>query len=332
MKKVVVILILLVSFIQGDDDYKLGEGKQIASLPIYIGGYFSIDYKSKDDVDTYRVDDIAFLSYGNYNKLSYVLELEFKEFYSHTKDHGESTIEKDNNLYIERAYVDYSFDENYKLRVGKYNSPIGFWNLLPVNVLRETTSNPESSSRIFPKFTTGANLSYASYSEGELKIDFMLQNNEDIDSNYNNYKMQEHYGLGVGYEKDDYAFKFNAGYFYKLSDASEIDSIRLYYSLLSAKYDSDKYQVLAELGSQKSSQEITTKYAGYIQSVYRFTEKHLGILRYESYDDKANNIKDEMAIVGYTYRPSYPIALKSEYQFHSLDQQNQLLLSLSVLF
>ncbi|MDQ1244698.1 MAG: hypothetical protein QG565_1038, partial [Campylobacterota bacterium] len=51
-----------------------------------------------------------------------------------------------------------------------------------------------------------------------------------------------------------------------------------------------------------------------------------------SYDDNLNATDDDMLIFGYTYRPLYPIAIKSEYQFHSQSDQNQFLFSFSVLF
>lgn len=329
MRHIVLALIFILS-LQGDEEYQLGKGMQVGSLPFYIGGYFSLDYKHTDDINRYRVDDVAVLGYGNYEKFSYMAEFEFKELYVKTEQNGLKTSTNNDKLYTERLYLDYNIDENYMFRVGKYNSPIGFWNLLPINVLRETTSNPVSSSIIFPKFTTGLGASYLSYAEGELKVDIMLQHNNDISFEYNNYKMDEHYGIGISYAKNDYTVKLNGGYFHNLNN--NIIQDKLYYILLSAKYESEKYQILAEVGSQKSKDRYTTDYAGYVQGLYRFTEQHLAIVRVESYDDKINTTADDMLILGYTYRPLYPIAIKSEYQFHSRSSQNQFLLSLSVLF
>ena len=329
MRYISLVFIFLLS-LDANEEYQLGKGVQVGSLPFYVGGYFSLDYKHTDDIDRYRVDDVAILGYGDYDRFSYLVELEFKEAYVETHQNGVKNTTHNDKLYTERLYLDYNFNENYMLRAGKYNSPIGFWNLLPINVLRETTSNPVSTNILFPKFTTGLNSSYISYGEGELKVDVMLQHNNDISYEYNNYKMNEHYGFGVSYEKNDYTVKLNGGYFHNLSESVVEDN--LYYLLLSAKYESDKYQILAEIGSQKSKSDFTTEYAGYIQGLYRFSEQHLGIIRVESYDDRVTAIDDDMLIFGYTYRPLYPIAIKSEYQFHSQSEQNQFLFSFSVLF
>jgi len=327
--KIIIIFALLFSFLHAEDEYELGSGIQVGSLPFYVGMYFSLDYKNMDDYERYRIDDLAFLGYGNYSKFSYLIELEYKELYVNTDNNGAKETTKDKKLYLERVYLDYNLDENYMFRVGKYNSPIGFWNLLPVNVLRETSSNPMSSYIIFPKFTTGISTSYTSYTEGELKIDLMLQDNDDIDDEYNNYQLDKHYAFGLAYEKDEYTYKLNGGYFHSIDNVNEDD---LYYFLLSAKYETDNYQIQTELGTQRNDNEFTTKYAGYIQGVYRFTQQHIGVVRLESYDNQLIGVSDDMAIVAYTYRPLYPIAIKSEYQFHSLYQENQFLFSFSVLF
>jgi hypothetical protein len=329
MRYLALVFIFLLS-LQADEEYQLGKGVQVGSLPFYVGGYFSLDYKHTDDIDRYRIDDLAVLGYGNYEKFSYMAEFEFKEMYVETHKNGVKDSTNSDRLYTERLYIDYNLNENYMFRVGKYNSPIGFWNLLPVNVLRETTSNPMSTSIIFPKFTTGLGSSYMSYGDGELKADVMLQHNNDIDDEYNNYKIDEHYGFGISYERDDYTLKLNGGYFHNLNNFLVQDN--LYYFLLSAKYESDKYQILSEVGSQKSKNDYTTDYALYIQGLYRFSEQHIGVIRVESYDDNLNATDDDMLIFGYTYRPLYPIAIKSEYQFHSQSNQNQFLFSFSVLF
>jgi len=327
--RIFLILFLLSSLLYSDKEYKLGEGVQVGTLPLYLGGYISLNFLQREQQTEYRVDDLAIMGYGNYNKFSYMLELEFKELYVYKDHHGVTSTEKDTHLYTERVYVDYNLDENYLFRAGKYNSNIGFWNLLPINVLRETTSSPKSTYILFPKFTTGIDSSYTSYINGELKLNATLQCNEGIDESYNNYNTDRHYGVGASYEIDEYTIKINGGYFHTEDDIPEKN---LYYMLLSAKYESDKYQILTEIGSQKTKNEYTTKYAGYIQGAYRFTSQHIAVLRAESYENKKYDDSDKLVVVGYTYRPLYPIAIKSEYQFHSKDDENQLLLSLSVLF
>ena len=257
-------------------------------------------------------------------------ELEYKELYIKSYQDTTSTISHNEKIHIERLYFDYQFNENYKLRAGKYNSPIGFWNLLPINVLRATSSNPKSSDILFPKFTTGLDTSYSSYTNGELKLNLTLQQNEDFDADYNNFKIDKHFGLGISYSLDSYTLKFNSGFFHRIDTLHSQDE--LYYFLASLKYESESYEFLTEIGTQKSKNNTTVNHAGYIQGLYRFTPKHIGIIRLESYKETMNNSNENFAVLGYTYRPLYPIALKAEYQVHSHEQFNQALFSFSVLF
>ena len=319
------VFVFLLSSLFAKDDYVLGEGYQVGDLPIYVGGYFSLDYQKKDERDRFRVDDIAFLSYGGTNTFSYMFELEFKELYVKTDDNGVKTTTKNEKLYVERMYVDYNINDNYQLRLGKYNSPIGFWNLMPINVLRETSSSPLVIDVIFPKFTTGIDVGYNSFEDGEIKVDLIFQDNSTIDDEYNNYDVVKHYGVGISYELDNYTFKANLGYF---ANRNKDDYT---YALLSARYEDDNYQFLAEVGAQRSEYN-EHNYAGYVQGLYRFSEQHIGIIRLESFEIERQNLDDAIAIFGYTYRPLYPIALKSEYQLHTINDENQFIFSLSVLF
>ncbi len=324
------IFLLLATSLVAKEAYKLGEGMQVQELPLYLGGYISLDYKSSQTEDRYRINDLALLAYGNHNKFSYVAELEAKEFYTKRYRTEADNSTYNGKLYVERVYINYTFNENYQLQIGKYNSPVGLWNLYPINVFRETTSSPASTFIIYPKYTTGLLASYQSFGDGELSIDLMLQHNEDVDHEYNNYEIDKHYGFGVSYQIDDYSVKLNGGHFHKVNLGTLEDE--LYYVLVSAKYETDTYQVLSELGKQRSNDKVTTNYAGYIQGLYRLTQKYSGVVRVEAIDDRVNKINEELIIFGVTYRPLYPVAIKGEYRFHSQNKLNQSLISLSVLF
>ena len=325
----IVLLLLLFLCLPAQDKYELGNGVQVASLPIYIGGYISVDYRNKQNENRYRIDDLAMLSYGNYKKFSYMAELEYRNLYTKTYKNNDTNITRDQKLHIERLYTDYNYNEHYSLRIGKYNSPVGFWNLLPVNVLQATTSDPAIIHLIFPEFTTGLNVAYSNIQSSEIKIDVMIQHNKDFDDNYNNYIIDEHYAVGFTYEKDNYALKINAGHFSQISDTVFKN---LNYALIGAKYDTNRYQITTELGYQSSQTKTTRPYASYVQGLYRITAKHHAIIRAEAYKDNVTNIKDNIAIFGYTYRPLYPLALKAEYQLHSLHKEDNLLFSFSVMF
>jgi len=207
---------MILNLLHAKENYELGVGVQLSPLPIYFGGYISAEYKKTPNKAKYNIEDIALLSYRNHVRLSYMAEVEYKNFYTQQTKDSVVTTEKDTRLYIERLYLDYTFNENFVGRLGKYISPIGFWNLLPINFLRDTTSDPITTNIIFPDFTTGLYTSYTNFQENEIKIDLMLQNNQDLDDKYSNYKINKHYGLGISYTQGNLTSKLNVGYFNKL--------------------------------------------------------------------------------------------------------------------
>jgi hypothetical protein len=288
-------------------------------------------------------------------------EFEFKNLYVQEKKNTVSSEAQDTKLYTERLYVEYNANENLSLRVGKYISPIGFWNLLPINVLRDTSSDPVSTNIIFPEATTGLYSVYTNWNDS-YKIDLMYQNNEDIDNKYNNYRINKHYGIGITYFHNNLSVKLNLGYFNKLyrlidedftktkttendqeneqeNSEQDDDYVKksqqeqdLYYVNVGLKYDTVDYQILSELGHQESKNGAATNYAFYLQGLYRVAPKQDAILRYESFDDAVSAKRDYFGVFAYTYRPLYPVAIKAEYQLHALSEFNKVLISLSVLF
>lgn len=330
MRKLLLLFFSSLLLFAQEGGYTLGEGVQLGSTPIYLGGYFSLQYTAQDKVQSYDFDDLALLSYGEYNKFSYMAELEYKDFYVYTKTSTQSVTYRDDTLHVERLYVDYTHDENILVRMGKYNTPAGFWNLLPINVLRATTSNPYTNELLFPEFTTGVDFVYSSYSDAELKIDVMVQHNADLDNDYNNYEMDRHYALGVTYTKSALSLKLNGGYFHQIEQTSALAD--RYYLMGSARYAQEKFELMGEVGYQATKEKVTTPFAGYLQGLYHIVPKHDAILRVEHYENALTGAQDSFALFGYTYRPLYPIAIKGEYQLHSRSKSDKILLSISVLF
>lgn len=339
MSKLLVVLLLVITALMADegDEYTLGEGLKVPDIPLYIGGYVSTDYTyfNEQKHNRYSIDDIAFLAYGGVNKLSYLAEFEYKEFY--VKEWGAKDVKEEHTeLLVERLFMTYHIDENYQAEFGKFNSPIGFWNLTPINVLRDTSSSPHSSMLLFPKYTTGANLEYRYFLDYELKINLLLQENNDLDDKYNNFDIDSLYGFGLEYVKDDFHIRVDGGYFHSKLPLLQYQDIS--YAMISFKIDKEKYQIMGEFGTQFFRDKMIVPHAGYLQGVYRLSEKHAVISRLESYKKyelfgtREYSTQDAIAIFGYTYRPLYPIALKAEYQFHSQEDQDRALFSFSVLF
>ena len=331
MKYIYIAFLLSFFSLSTANEYQLGKGFQIGSLPLFIGGYTSIEYEHKYGKNrSLTLDDVAVMVYGGYNNFSYMIELEAEDIYKEVYG-DEEDEEIQDHFHIERLYIDYEFNDRYMLRIGKYNSPIGFWNLNPVNVLRDTSSSPIIVEQLFPVFSSGLDLRYTQERDLSSTIHFIAQENKDIetlinDDIYNNFDVNRHYGAGITLQNDALSYQFSAGYFRTLMDDE------YYYLLAAFKYQDSSLKIQGEIGTQLNEDESTIPYIAYLQYSKYFQEKHEAIIRIESYHNKIEDKSDSFVVLGYTYRPLYPIALKSEYQWHSYRQENKLLLSISVLF
>lgn len=310
------------------DEYELGRGFKINDS-LQVGGYFSSEMQLKNNQDSAGIEDIAVLAYGDINPMvSYLAELESVGFYSKNFSNGADGGSQ--KFHIERLYGDLWLADAYNLRFGKQITPVGYWNKEPVNVLRDTTSNPLYSMLLFPKFLTGIDINgYVPGTEG-LRYHLFGQNNRDFDEEYINIPNTHFFGLSI---EQEFSIDFNGGG--SFGEYITHTNQRTRFIQVGAKYDDSTWQVLGEIlaaKSEYSNRQDDYAYSGYTQAMYRYTPEHGFIGRYEYYNDHHTDYKDHILILGYSYRPLYPVSLKGEYQWHSQNNENRALFSLSVLF
>lgn len=319
--------ILLAATLQAEP-YTLGQGYRIDEM-LTIGGYFSTEFEKKNSDETATLDDVAVMAYGNLDtRLSYLAEFESVGFYHKNFSTGDEG--GDRKFHIERLYGDLWLSDAYNVRFGKQITPVGYWNKEPINVLRDSSSNPLYSSLLFPKFLTGIDIN--GYIPGVEGVEYHLfgQNNRDFDPGYINIENNHFFGLAIEKEiSSDWTAGGSVGDYIPVAGDQ-----RTRYAQVNAKYDDTIWQVMAEGIVAKSNYTNTSDYtvAGYVQGLYRYSPEHAVFGRAEHFSDRYTNYEDNIAVVGYSYRPLYPVSLKGEYQWHSLEHENRVLISFSVLF
>ncbi len=309
--------------------YDMGRGYALFDN-VYVGGYFSADYAKSKNEEYARLDDVALLGYGNItDDLSFLVELEAAPFY--TYDYITEESSKDTYFHKERLYLDYKYSQNINFRIGKQITPIGYWNLEPINVLRDTSSSPILSSEMFPKFLSGIDIyGYIPGSES-LKYHLYGQKNEDLDEEYINIKNKHFYGISLENEVDyDFQYGGNIGEYISLDDK------RSRFVGLNLKYENSDIRLQTEAFLSNiedlNTNETDYKFASYIQSMYKINPQNGIVGRYEHFRDNALDMEQDIGIFGYSYRPVYSISIKSEYQINSDNDLNKFIMSFSVLF
>ncbi|MDD2828093.1 MAG: hypothetical protein PHW18_00810 [Sulfuricurvum sp.] len=309
--------------------YELGHGATLNDT-LTVGGYFSSGFQSNEQKDTLTFDDVAVLAYGDINsRFSYLGELEAVGFYQ--KNFTDGSDGGTQKFHIERLYGDAWISDAFNIRFGKQITPIGYWNLEPINVLRDTTSNPLYSMLLFPKFLTGIDINGYIPQCDSTRYHLFGQSTHDMDEEYINIPNTHFYGLSLEHEfPSNISVGGSIGEFTPLNSKEKTRFIQANW-----KYDSQPLLLTAEgVIAKKEYSDSQNDYvrSGYLQSVYHFSNEHALIGRYEYYNDQHQNYTDNIGILGYSYRPLYPVSIKGEYQWHSQENLDCVLLSFSVLF
>lgn len=327
MKKFENLLLLFVltcTFLHAEE-YTFGDGLQIGDSPMIVGGYISSMYEQNKHSHYVDINDVALLAYGEYEHFDFLAEFETAHLYK--KQSGDHPDESSSTtIHTERFFGDYYFNDNERLRLGKFNSDIGFWNQMPINVLRDTSSSPHLVNDFFPKLTTGINYETHQLSGTVNRISLTLQNNNDLDIGYNNLNADRHYAFACDIAEQETLWRFGGGYFRYQPIQESI------YLLGALKIEKKTWDFLLESVLRRDTRKDELSYDIYAQGVWHLVAKHDAILRAEVEKAPVTQLHDGSIVLGYTYRPLNNVALKGEYDIHQENGLNRWLFSFSVLF
>lgn len=308
--------------------YEPGGGIELSDS-LKIGGYIALKYENGESANKAMVDDIAVMAYGNLGSHTrYLVELENVGRYE--RDYKNHTTSESSEFRIERAVVDHSVSSYLNFSLGKMITPVGYWNQTPINVLRDTTSSPLAATNIFPKLITGIQ-AYGDVG-GIDGLGYMVcaQSNRDMDEKYNNFDIDRFIGVGARYEVGEYSEikVFAASFEERLTD------IKRNFVHFAYKYQEGYWQLLSEAAYSKVDIGSVSKSiaGGFLQGRYKLNDKNYAAIRYEYYMDAYEQERQHLGVIGYNYRPIYPVSFKVEYQFSSIVDRSKVLCSVSALF
>ena len=316
MKKIVfIIMFSTLLFAAEPIDY----GWDIPYTPLRIGGYIDAVYDEKAD-DSLIFDDLSLLLSANKNRFDFLSEIEVSSLNIDGKSNGSSDID----LNLERLQLTYALDDKRSIRVGRFNSDIGYWNQAPVNILQETTIVPHMTHYLYPKATTG--VSYIKQVNDEERFSLTVQNNRDIgEESY--LLIDRHVAMSYHAVADELAWSLSAGYYREEKSQNEA-----YYAGLGIEYEFENVILQSELFTQNGKDGLSKPYSAYVQSSWNFAKRQNAVLRLEAYKDEVLATEEVISLLGYVYRPLANIALKGEYIHHSDLPLNRFVASFSVMF
>lgn len=315
-KSVLVWLFFSLFFLLKADDTS-AYGWKIANTPLYIGGYISVNYDDDGSEEEKLIfDDIALLLYGDFGKLDLLGELEISDIPFKRQDF---------KIHCERLRLAYYLHDDTVIHVGKFNSNIGFWNQIPINVLEDTTTYPHLLENVFPKLTTGMAI-YQSFDEGDKELSLTMQKNQDLDDSYNNIIVDRHFGVSYKDSEESFSWRLSGGYF------RTVERRDYYYLGLGYQKELLAWMFTGEVFTKQGEVDDSIPYDGYMQATWHLYYHHDVIFRTEFYKDDNVHLKENISLLGYTYRPVPSIAIKGEYVNHTELPKSRFVASFSWIF
>ncbi len=316
-----------------------GRGLWLPAQRLLIGGYANLTYKHlRDGQDHGSLDDLSlFLTWTPHPRVRLFSELELEDLITIHKD----SIDSDRRFFsVERLYLDYLGGENWHLRLGKFLTPVGRWNVIHAAPLVWTTSRPLVTTHLFAPHASGAMVS-AGFTPGDHDLDLSLyfDASEDLDPKRNpvsfriagglrlNYAWSEHLETGVSYLH----FKMARPVFQPDTDLFGLDF----------RWRWQGFEISGEFAHRRPNDGHASETGLYTQAVVPLGHHLFGVGRYEFIrgthflEEGTRKGDAHLQIVGLAWRPKPPLVLKLEYRFGQHNRQladDGWLMSIATLF
>jgi hypothetical protein len=315
--------------------YQLGQGLRLGDSGFRLGGYGSASYGDPTGADDWRVglDSLSsFLWWEGGERWRFFSELEVED--AVVVQPGDTTTGHA-ELVLERLYFDYLRSDALKLRLGKFLTPVGRWNLIHAAPLVWTSSRPLITENTFPTNATGAmaygllpltgdGVEYSVYaSPGE-----ELFPDDELDTFREAYgahlSVSPFGGARLGFSFANFELKKTADERRTLYGADFVWSHRRWE--LSAEF---VYRISEAFSEERDEQGL------YAQAVAPLGARLYAVARYETFRRSDTSESLNLYLGGLNYRLRPAVVLKAEYSQASdrvFEVRDGFLASFAVLF
>ena len=291
-------------------DQAPGQGWHLPGSDIGVGGYGAISYAHLEGGKArYAIDDVSlFLHWEGKGRLRAFAELGLETpLVATTSGH----VSSHSYFALERAYVDYLYTDGLNLRLGKFLTPIGRWNLIHADPLVWTTSRPLITEQAFPTNATGVML-FGSLPVLGHAVDYSVYGtvgtewrpNPDLDP------FSEAYGAHVST-----ALTPNAEFGFSLVSFEQRSSIGERRKLVGLDYvwSRNRYEFSAEAAYRFSNDGSRFDEKGlFVQGVVPLSARVYAVGRYEFYDPAGSAGDLNLLVWGLAFKPNPSLVLKME--------------------
>lgn len=317
----------------GDTAYELGRGWQVPHTDLTLAGYGTTALgKQGSRPWTLDVQNLSlFLWWQPTDRLKFFSETELDR--ALTVQPGRTSSDGA-YLALERLYADWTQSDALNLRIGKFLTPVGRWNVIHASPLVWTTSRPLITYEPFPTNATGAML-YGTLTSVGRGLDYSVYGSigKELRPNPNLDTFREAYGTHWSYPVQP---SLEVGLsFVNYEQEREIGTRK---NLVGADvtWSRGGYELTSEIGWRFSSAGGRAAEAGgFLQGVVPLDDRFFAVGRYEYFKRSSTVPAVNLWLLGLDYRYSRAVIFKSEYSKavdNRIQAQDGLLFSVAILF
>lgn len=309
--------------------YRLGQGLSLPQRGLDIGGYLSLQYDAiRHQTPVLSLQDLSlFVTKRLGGRWSLFTELELGDALKVSEDgHAKHEPELD----IERLYAEYRIDPAATLRLGKFLTPVGQWNMIHADPLVWTVSRPLTATAAFARHSTGAmlygslptgghDLDYWLFADDTAQLDPLQRDENAFDLPGATETLDNNFDRALGgrllYHSIDSRLSLGLSYVYAELQGEQDDK-----NLIGADFEwTSSHVILSGEAIYRTSSGWTEpdERGGFIQAVVPLPGRLYLIGRYEDYRAKVLTPDPTITTLGLTYRPRPPVSLKLEYRLGS---------------
>lgn len=323
----------------GPLSYFPGRGLHVGDTGLIVGGYAIVEVDDEEgEPTTVELDGVNLLVlFEPIRSLRFFGELEVGNLFVWEPEGDD--VDSDATLDIERLYGSWSLRDAATLRVGKFQTPVGRWNLVPAEPFVWTATEPALLERAFDEHQTGVALLGTFYpGPAGNTLDYWLYGQvfDPLDADDDPEPAERTAGGRLAY--GDALGRWSVG---GSLLASERKGHWSYLAGLDAVLRLGPVELASEAVAVTGSLSDRELWSVYLQGVYDLGSLHRVLRglylvgRFEHYDPRGSGEDAELWDVGLTWMPKPYLNLKAGYRLsdgESEDAPEGVFASLSVLF
>ena len=291
--------------------YTPGRGARLGSSHVTLGGYSNLNLTRDDGAPAVLgLDDLSFfVIWDPHPRVHLFSELEFEDLI-HVDDHGRGGT-NEWNFVAERLFADLSIIDQLGVRVGKFLTPVGRWNVIHAQPLVWTTSRPLVTILPFDPHTTGAMLTgWSGAPGGTLTYAAYGQFVNQLDPSVEPQLARRTAGARLEYTAWR-GWSVGTSYLAFSPDESRWRPDPAWKNLvgLDTFVRRGPVELMGEFAYEKRQWGL------YLQGVLEVLPRTFLVGRYEHYDQPAALPAVDIAVAGFAWKPVPYVILKAEYLF-----------------